>query len=283
MAFIPFIRGHIYNRKQDLHAEFGGSSRSGIASCKNHPFVFLFTGSGGESYGYRDEWRDGLFLYSGEGQVGDQQMKAGNRAILEHAKKKKELLLFSKAGSGHVIFEGKFHCVGWETRFGPDRNGNTRQLIIFHLKPEDAAEEVDGGDVQALPSIAEDISQLRGAAYAAASPPKQVVSTKESSKYSYERSAAIKRYVLKRSKGICEGCGSPAPFLTKAGLPYLEAHHIHRLSDRGLDDPRHVAAICPNCHRRVHHGSDGEAFDDALLEKVKDIESSLEKGIIALA
>lgn len=44
-----------------------------------------------------------------------------------------------------------------------------------------------------------------------------------------------------------------APFRTQDGQPYLEPHHIRRLSDGGPDDPRWVAGLCPNCHRRAHH------------------------------
>ena len=41
-------------------------------------------------------------------------------------------------------------------------------------------------------------------------------------------------------------CGAAAPFTTKEGLPYLEAHHIRRLTDGGPDDPRWVAGVGPN-------------------------------------
>src|SRR5947209_15707035 len=70
----------------------------------------------------------------------------------------------------------------------------------------------------------------------------------------YYRSLAIKLYALNRAHGCCEGCQQPAPFLTPNQKPYLEVHHIRRLSDGGPDDPRWVVAICPNCHRRAHYG-----------------------------
>jgi hypothetical protein len=37
------------------------------------------------STAYFDRWEDGIFHYTGEGQVGDQQVAGGNRAILERA------------------------------------------------------------------------------------------------------------------------------------------------------------------------------------------------------
>jgi len=80
--------------------------------------------------------------------------------------------------------------------------------------------------------------------------------------------------VVVRATGSCEGCGAPAPFLRPNGTPYLEPHHIRRLSDGGPDDPRFVIALCPNCHRRVRSGSDGPAYNDALLAKMPQIEAS---------
>jgi 5-methylcytosine-specific restriction enzyme A len=80
----------------------------------------------------------------------------------------------------------------------------------------------------------------------------------------YQRSNDLKVYVLRRADGTCEGCQAPALFQTKAGRPYLEPHHTRRLSDGGPDDYRHVIALCPTCHRRVHHGSDGDGYNDQL-------------------
>jgi len=51
-------------------------------------------------------------------------------------------------------------------------------------------------------------------------------------------SAAIRRYVLMRAEGRCEGCGAPAPFHGADGQPFLETHHTARLADDGPDDPR---------------------------------------------
>ena len=89
----------------------------------------------------------------------------------------------------------------------------------------------------------------------------------------YERSEAVKAYVLRRADGRCEGCDKEAPFRTKQGRPYLEPHHTTRVADGGPDQPRWVIALCPNCHRRVHHGRDGESYNDELEEKLAEIEA----------
>ena len=87
-----------------------------------------------------------------------------------------------------------------------------------------------------------------------------------------QRSAAIKVYVLKRANGICEACGENAPFKTSAGRPYLESHHIRRLSDWGPDDPEWVIGVCPNCHRKAHHSKEKESFNKELTTVVQDKE-----------
>jgi hypothetical protein len=74
-----FIPGKVYNRRRDIHARYGGQEGGGISTPAAHPMVFLFTGKAGIQFGYgHDRWReDGLFDYTGEGQVGDMQMGAG--------------------------------------------------------------------------------------------------------------------------------------------------------------------------------------------------------------
>ncbi|WP_272501787.1 HNH endonuclease [Salinibacter ruber] len=62
--------------------------------------------------------------------------------------------------------------------------------------------------------------------------------------------------------------------ITPQGRPYLEAHHVRRVSDGGLDHPRWVIALCPNCHRRVHHGQDGEQYNKRLASQLNEIELS---------
>ena len=89
-----FVRGQLYRRK-DIHDSYGGSRQSGISPSKDHPFVFLFTGSSGAQFGYADHWdNDGMFIYYGDGQVGDMEFIRGNSAIRDHIDKSREIHLF---------------------------------------------------------------------------------------------------------------------------------------------------------------------------------------------
>jgi 5-methylcytosine-specific restriction protein A len=85
-------------------------------------------------------------------------------------------------------------------------------------------------------------------------------------------SQAIVRYVQRRAKGQCEGCHASSPFRKPDGSPYLESHHTIRRADEGPDHPAHVIALCPNCHRRVHHAIDAEDFNDRLKRRLAQLE-----------
>lgn len=272
-----FQIGQLYNRSQDIHDRFGGSRQSGISPSKNHPFVFIFTGSQGEQYGYKDDWDDaGLFHYTGEGQNGDMAFDKGNKAIRDHQVDGRDLLLFKQLGKGKPYrFLGEFVCASYETREIPDKSGEIRKGIIFHLLNVDEDSIDIEFDSKSRPTT--DFSSLRAKAYNAAKSAPEIKSKEGKQRY-YERNNLIKKYVLERAKGFCECCGKPAPFLKKDGSPYLEPHHIRKLSDKGLDHPRMVAAITPNCHREIHHGKGGNSIDEKLIDIIARKEEEIEKN-----
>ncbi|KAF2390693.1 HNH endonuclease [Pseudomonas frederiksbergensis] len=88
----------------------------------------------------------------------------------------------------------------------------------------------------------------------------------------YSRARWITDWVLKHSRGFCEGCNQAAPFLGANGSPYLEVHHVKHLAQKGSDRTSNAVALCPNCHRRCHHSNDREAFTLELYTRVKRLE-----------
>jgi 5-methylcytosine-specific restriction protein A len=73
--------------------------------------------------------------------------------------------------------------------------------------------------------------------------------------YAYKRNPDIVVEALLRAAGHCERCSKPAPFSRASdGTPYLEVHHVKSLADGGEDTLQNVLALCPNCHREIHHG-----------------------------
>lgn len=269
-----FEVGQIYKRRLEIHGQFGGQQQGGISTPKSHPVVLAFTGSAGSQHGYDDGWSDdGVFHYFGEGQTGAMTFTGGNKGIRDHLENGKELLLFEKVRrDGSVRFMGCFSCIGFEYRDAPDTEGKMRQAIVFHLLPQTDFIDVSVEEGP-LPSK---FGELRKRAYqdGDAIQPGSSIETKQKA---FKRSSSVKIYALKRAEGFCERCSQPAPFQTSSGNPYLEVHHITRLSDGGPDRPDRVAAICPNCHRAAHYSSDSFAINQQLLEKVGKKEAELER------
>src|ERR1700722_4176841 len=137
-ALLP---GETIERKM-LHDRYGGRTPGGIAPSTRSPNGVGFAeAAAGGPHGYFDGWRaDGYFHYTGEGQRGDQQMKSGNAAILEHARNGRALRLFTGA-RGRVLYEGEFELApdvpSYTTDAPETGNGPVRNVIVFRLQPLD--------------------------------------------------------------------------------------------------------------------------------------------------
>lgn len=271
MPWGPFFEQRVYNRRRDIHAVYGGQQQGGICTPSQHPVVIVFTGSSGEQHGYADGWSpEGTFRYFGEGQVGDMVFERGNRAVRDHVLDGKDLLVFQTRSREGVRFLGQFECAGYSIEAAPDREGNQRSAIVFELIVASAEVELPDHAEQSDEKVELhqlDLAALRARAMEAARSMPRVTGA-AARRSLYQRSAAVRRYVLARAAGICESCNEPAPFVTKQGEPYLEPHHTRRLSDGGPDDPRFVGAICPDSHREIHHGLHGSTKNDALIATI---------------
>jgi hypothetical protein len=125
-------------RRTELHERFGGRRQGGISPSKVTSNVFIFTDpSRGLLHRYLyDGWRDdGLYHYTGEGQIGDQQMVQGNRAIRDHADQGRELHLFEVRGAD-ASYVGQLEYVDHYLADAPESgNGPIRSVIVFRLRP----------------------------------------------------------------------------------------------------------------------------------------------------
>lgn len=97
---------------------------------------------------------------------------------------------------------------------------------------------------------------------------REVIKTKSVVHEQYRRDPYISRAAKQLAGGVCMYCGEEAPFIDDNGQPYLESHHIQWLSKGGRDSLDNVAALCPNCHRRMHV-LDLEEDREYLLKKVR--------------
>jgi len=269
-----FIVGKKYNRARDIHDQFGGTKQSGISPSAVHPFIFLFTGVSGKAYGYEDGWqeKEGVFLYTGQGQAGDMKFHRGNKAIRDHISDGKQLFLFAATGKGKPVeFIGEFECASISFAHGLDVNGDRRKTIRFNLVPSNSLLTVTMDDIE-LPVRTFD--EMRQLAFDAAKPTENR-NWRMAMQIRHRRSAEVREYILSRAGGVCELTGEKAPFLKLNGDPYLEVHHIQKLSDGGLDHPVNCAAITPNAHREIHFGAGGKMMDGKLATLIRAKENEL--------
>lgn len=128
-------------QRKALHRKFGGRTRGGIGPSRETPNVFIFSDPDtGQQHGYYDEWMtDGCFHYTGEGQRGDQQMKSGNAAVLNHLREGRALRVFEGTG-GVVTYVDEFEVDTTEPFYRTDAletgGEQEREVIVFRLRPK---------------------------------------------------------------------------------------------------------------------------------------------------
>jgi hypothetical protein len=141
--------GEKYTRRQ-MKALFGGGLYRGIEVCGEDNILIYSDHATGPDHGYRDGWSadvdeyGAVFEYSGEGRFGDQEMKRGNRAILEHEESGRALKVFIADGTvpgGNTKLHryiGAFEldqAKPYTEEPALDPNGQTRTIFIFRLRP----------------------------------------------------------------------------------------------------------------------------------------------------
>lgn len=271
---LQFQLGAIYDRETEVNGLFGGNYQNGISTSRSYPAIFIFSGESGEKYGYNDGWNEdnSAYLYTGEGKRGHMSLTGNNLAIAEHAQTGRAIYLFKSLGkSKGYKFEGEFTCADIFRRTQLDEEKKERSAIVFRLVRDGSPEQISEADIEEEADLPSSLDAARHAAIAACTPGTTEPGQSAPRKI-YQRSRKVAHYVLMRAEGICECCLKPAPFLKKDGKPYLEPHHVNRLSDGGLDHPRYVGAICPNCHREIHSGIDGVSLNQQLKERLQTIE-----------
>lgn len=75
----------------------------------------------------------------------------------------------------------------------------------------------------------------------------------------------------------CESCGEPT-FMTAAGIPYVEFHHMIPFgTNNGPDHYLNLLALCPMCHRKLHHMN---VADKRALYTGIDLHNHMNKTIV---
>ena len=139
---MELIKGKEYKRKE-LHDFFGGQRQGGIATPKEHPYIFIISSKRGKDHGYIDGWIDKnkFFLYTGEGQNGDMDFKSGNKAIRDHCENGKKVLLFEETKKTFIELKAELKLIDYSFIQTLDSGNKNRKAIQFKFAAESFSQE----------------------------------------------------------------------------------------------------------------------------------------------
>lgn len=218
---------------------------------------------------YEDYWMNDILYFYGQGRKDNYSIDNNYNSTLRDAKKNGfTIYLFENFKQGSFVYRGIAEIVGdvvTETIEEENTDGSwgieKREVCKFPLKlinendyvPKELLDE----EISIASKETENLSNDDIIKHASEKTPTSIrkVVTKQ-----YQRNMFVARYAKMRANGICELCGMKAPFELN-GEGYLEVSHLIPLSQGGEDTIENVAALCPNCHRKIH-----------LLELPEDIE-----------
>lgn len=227
---------------------------------------------------YDDRWIGNVLHYTGMGQTGDQSLSfMQNRTLAESPTNGVGVHLFEVHRPKVYTYVGEMELV--DSPYAEqqlDEQGHERQVWIFPIRPK-------SGELPAIPVAAIQQAEertLRQArrlsddelALRAQESGRAKVGARAASVRQFQRSVWVAEHARRRAKGRCDLCNVEAPFNDKGGKPYLETHHIVWLARGGADTIENTAALCPNCHRRMHildNPADMAALEAAIAQKAK--------------
>jgi 5-methylcytosine-specific restriction protein A len=205
-----------------------------------------------------DKWIGKTFHYTGLGLTGGQGLSFNqNKALCESNEKGTALFLFEVFSEGNYTYIGEVELADnpyLSRQTDPEKT--VRDVTVFPLMLKGHAhppllkkdlpatkEEIERKKAQKLP-----MDQLEfQAKYAVKEGSRREVVSEV-----FDGDQIVSEYARRRADGTCQLCGMPAPFKNRDGEPFLEIHHIVPLDEGGQDTVENVAALCPNCHRKMH-------------------------------
>jgi 5-methylcytosine-specific restriction protein A len=241
---------------EDLRAVFKCGNVGGMRrSRRTNTLVIVSDPTKGK---YLDKWYGNVLHYCGMGLKGPQSLEeTQNKTLAESDKNGVAVHLFEVHVERVYTYVGQVRLSGssYESQ-QPDEDGQMRRVWIFPVSP------LDGKGAPELPEKAlqdvrsrqrKDARKLSDADLAERAGRKSgPASSRCTTTTAFVRDEYVAEYARRRAAGKCELCREPAPFEDKHGNPYLESHHVVWLSRGGPDSIENTAALCPNCHRRMH-------------------------------
>ncbi|MFE9112825.1 hypothetical protein ACFYN9_24830 [Streptomyces collinus] len=153
---LDLVPGLITTR-EEVAASYGGSVYSGgMVPAPKSKMLFVYSDpAAGLKHGYTfDGWAEDddfgpLYLYTGAGATGHQQMKLGNKSLMDTLTNGYEVHLFvshGKAPGKKLVMQRYVGRVAldagepFEERWAPGSDGAMRRVFVFRLRPAEGAE-----------------------------------------------------------------------------------------------------------------------------------------------
>ncbi|WP_157358402.1 HNH endonuclease [Amycolatopsis sp. ATCC 39116] len=276
--------GEEHPNRTAIQATYGGNGVAGIVRFPGEDIINAFSDEEGP---YADEPPDPIapFEYRGDGRRGHQTLTRGNK-MLDTARQERRAVRFWYRPTG-----GKFSFVTWvavldraqswaldddkEQRLEyaflvaavPDSDPTTwPEHVIARLNdrpitdtpppPVPVSTDADTPTrARSYRDYIDDLGETHSSSAAQSQPKKR-------ERNNYQRSRQARDAVLVRAANQCENdrcTGMPAD-TTPAGTAILEVDHVDDLALGGPDHPRHMIALCPNCHATKTRGKNRAAL-----------------------
>ncbi|MDH6549827.1 hypothetical protein [Streptomyces sp. SAI-041] len=222
MATEDLAPGTIATRAE-VKALYGGGIQGGIQTPSNGETVLIYSDpTAGAKHGYtfdgqvEDDEHGPLFLYTGEGVSGNQQMTHGNKALLDSVTDGRQVLLFVAAGKKGAKGGIPHRFVGpalvdpvlpYVERHAPGGDKAMRRVFVFRLRPVPGVEWSLTDADMAMPATVSSVVELPASPKAPAPPATQKakqtgVKDKKTEKHSTKSTTATiqggERQVIRR-------------------------------------------------------------------------------------
>ncbi|MDI2091526.1 HNH endonuclease [Commensalibacter oyaizuii] len=249
--------GYVLSNDQ-IHDIFGCSKQGGMRKS-NRTQTLILVSNYTKSLFY-NRWDKDVFYYTGMGSVGDQYLTySQNKTLAESKENGFGIHLFECYVKGEYTYVGQMVLADLPFKEDQlDEKGNIRKVYIFPLKSISDFYYIKKENIELIEKNARTrIQQLSDKQLAQkVSQMTSVRSQRLCVTTNYGRNIYLSSWVKRKAKGICQFCLQDAPFKSANGEPFLEIHHIQWLSKGGADSLNNMIALCPNCHRKMHHVND---------------------------
>lgn len=227
---------------------------------------------------YRDVWRkDGVLLYTGMGQDGDQILEGNqNKTLYESRTNGVIVYLFEVYVKNEYLYRGIVELM--ENPYQDiqiDRNGNERKVWIFPVKPIEDSSSIEWDEDEKLIDKIAGLTdeELNSIEYVYTPEPEEKgAPIIRNNIQIYPRNKKRAMNALSSAGFVCEIDELHPTFIRKnSSKNYVEPHHLVPMKyskhfEHSLDVEANIVSLCSNCHNQLHYGRDYEI----LLRKLYD-------------